>query len=615
MVDGSGTPRSSRPSTMSADLAEDEPEDEPGDGRDGPEDRRLEQHGAAQLSLARADAAQQGERAGALRDEHLERVGDDERGDEQRHRGEPEDDRDQHVPAVGELRRPTRAAASSLVSASASGTTGPTASRSAVGADAGPRGHEDRPSRARVSDSAPLQRRSVVGASTRPAPPLCDHADAGSDAMPVTTTSSSTVRQTSSDGSADAVGVGGRGRPRARTWSSGPARGRRRRTPRASAVAGGRAISPVAAGAAPSSTTSELSRGSSVVGSMSCQRLVPPLRISMPIGARTSAAWTSGRARTASSSASVTSPCSDDVGVGVGRGDRVVAGAGHDVAGDQGGGEERGADRDGDGGGGEPAEAAAHLRQGEAQHQRAAWSSARRASRPVSTDSGVGSAMSPAIRPSASRTTRSAYAAAVGSCVTMMIVRPSSRTERRRKLSTSAPERESRLPVGSSAKTTSGLAMSARAIATRCCWPPDSSDGPVREPLTEPEGGHEGVEPLAVHRRAGQLERQQDVLLGGEHRQQVEALEDEPDAVAAQPGQRAVVERGDLRGAEPGGARRGLVEAREHVHQRRLARAGRPHDRRERPGREVDVDPVERADLGGALAVDLGERPGAHGDR
>ena len=44
-----------------------------------------------------------------------------------------------------------------------------------------------------------------------------------------------------------------------------------------------------------------------------------------------------------------------------------------------------------------------------------------------------------------------------------------SRTDRRRKLSTSAPERESRFPVGSSAKTTSGFAIRARAIATRCC--------------------------------------------------------------------------------------------------------------------------------------------------
>ena len=41
----------------------------------------------------------------------------------------------------------------------------------------------------------------------------------------------------------------------------------------------------------------------------------------------------------------------------------------------------------------------------------------------------------------------------------------------------SADERESRLPVGSSANTTSGRETSARAHATRCCWPPDSSLG------------------------------------------------------------------------------------------------------------------------------------------
>ena len=95
---------------------------------------------------------------------------------------------------------------------------------------------------------------------------------------------------------------------------------------------------------------SELRRGSSTVGSMSCQRLVPPLRISTPMGrqdARRPA--TSGRARTASSCGVGDVAGDDDVGVGVGRGDRVVAGAGHDVPGDQGGGDERGADRDGDG--------------------------------------------------------------------------------------------------------------------------------------------------------------------------------------------------------------------------------------------------------------------------
>ena len=35
----------------------------------------------------------------------------------------------------------------------------------------------------------------------------------------------------------------------------------------------------------------------------------------------------------------------------------------------------------------------------------------------------------------------------------------------------------SRLPVGSSASSTVGCVTMARAIATRCCWPPDSSPG------------------------------------------------------------------------------------------------------------------------------------------
>ena len=71
------------------------------------------------------------------------------------------------------------------------------------------------------------------------------------------------------------------------------------------------------------------------------------------------------------------------------------------------------------------------------------------------------------------------------------MVCPCSRTELRRKPSTSAPERESRLPVGSSAKITSGRATSARAQATRCCWPPESwraggRAGPAGRPCRSP---------------------------------------------------------------------------------------------------------------------------------
>ena len=40
-----------------------------------------------------------------------------------------------------------------------------------------------------------------------------------------------------------------------------------------------------------------------------------------------------------------------------------------------------------------------------------------------------------------------------------------------------SPVRESRAPVGSSASRIGGRLTSARAIATRCCWPPDNSLG------------------------------------------------------------------------------------------------------------------------------------------
>ena len=45
------------------------------------------------------------------------------------------------------------------------------------------------------------------------------------------------------------------------------------------------------------------------------------------------------------------------------------------------------------------------------------------------------------------------------------------------------PVRESSAPVGSSAKTISGRGTSARATATRCCWPPESWLGQVVQPV------------------------------------------------------------------------------------------------------------------------------------
>src|SRR5579875_224292 len=78
--------------------------------------------------------------------------------------------------------------------------------------------------------------------------------------------------------------------------------------------------------------------------------------------------------------------------------------------------------------------------------------------------------------PSMMCTLRCARAASSGSWVTITIVAPS----RWISSSSSITPRAicvSRLPVGSSASRRRGDPASARAIATRCCWPPDSSAG------------------------------------------------------------------------------------------------------------------------------------------
>ncbi len=64
-----------------------------------------------------------------------------------------------------------------------------------------------------------------------------------------------------------------------------------------------------------------------------------------------------------------------------------------------------------------------------------------------------------------------------GSCVTISTVMPWSRLSASSRPMISWLRWVSRLPVGSSASTTAGWVTMARAIATRCCWPPESSAG------------------------------------------------------------------------------------------------------------------------------------------
>ena len=71
---------------------------------------------------------------------------------------------------------------------------------------------------------------------------------------------------------------------------------------------------------------------------------------------------------------------------------------------------------------------------------------------------------------------RSAFTAMELSWVMRTTVSPS-RFSFFRKPSTSRPVRESSAPVGSSARMTDGLPARARAMDTRCCWPPESWEG------------------------------------------------------------------------------------------------------------------------------------------
>ena len=221
------------------------------------------------------------------------------------------------------------------------------------------------------------------------------------------------------------------------------------------------------------------------------------------------------------------------------------------------------------------------------------------------TESAVGSSMSSTIRPSARNTARSAYEAAIGSWVTITIVWPNSRTAVRMNERISAPVRESRLPVGSSAKMISGSAGQGAGDGDALLLAAGELGRAVLEAVPQADGLDHVVEPSRVGLAAGKRAGQGDVLGRGQRRHQVERLEDEADPVAAELRELAVVELRDVGVADQHGAGGEVVEAGDAVHQRRLARAGRAHDGGEAAGAELDGDAVEGAHLALAAAVDL----------
>ncbi len=75
--------------------------------------------------------------------------------------------------------------------------------------------------------------------------------------------------------------------------------------------------------------------------------------------------------------------------------------------------------------------------------------------------------------------------------------------------------------------------------------------GAVVQPVRQADGADDMAQPRFVRLRAGEVEREGDVLLRGQHRQQVVGLEDEAEPLAAQQRELSVGQRPELDVAQP----------------------------------------------------------------
>ena len=164
----------------------------------------------------------------------------------------------------------------------------------------------------------------------------------------------------------------------------------------------------------------------------------------------------------------------------------------------------------------------------------------------------------------------------------------------------------SRLPVGSSAMRIIGRLTKARAIATRCCSPPESSSGirsplPSRPTISSVSGTSSA---MSLRELADHLEREGDVLADRLVGEQPEVLEDGAD-VAAQPRHLPAGQPVDLLAGDVDAARGGAVLPQHEPQEGRLAGPGGADEEDELALLDVDRDLVERRV--GVAGVGLGD--------
>jgi hypothetical protein len=129
--------------------------------------------------------------------------------------------------------------------------------------------------------------------------------------------------------------------------------------------------------------------------------------------------------------------------------------------------------------------------------------------------------------------------------------------------------------------------------------------GPVFEPVAEAGDANHLGKRRGIRFAARDRQWEDDVVVSGERRHEVERLEDEADALAAQQRELPVAQAAQLDVADVHGARRQTVETGQAVQQGRFARTRRSHDRAELSLRKRDGDAVQCAHLCIAAPVDL----------
>ena len=165
-------------------------------------------------------------------------------------------------------------------------------------------------------------------------------------------------------------------------------------------------------------------------------------------------------------------------------------------------------------------------------------------------------------------------------------------------------------PVGSSASKTGLPVATARAMATRCCSPPESSCGkwsarsarPTRSSVRRRVVTAAG----APGQRAGRTRSFSRAVRAGKR---LNVWKMKPtERLAAEPEQLSPCRARDVTTADDDATRRGPVERADQVQERRLAAAGRAQDDGELAGATVSETVGERDDLGAADHVETASR-------